>query len=207
MSRQKTSKGTPSVISSPELGDGLALFDFQDGPTTAPSGPDLALANLSARQAISKGLMTSGTFGRLGIGSSTSFALQQSLESKSRARLRSLGSTLYLLTWKARVTPSQRVICALRASERPTSGNDFGSWLTPTAQSPNSLRGKGQDPEKRKAQGHTVNLTDQVTLSAWPTPSTRDHKGGYEGGGGFATARYRRTRQPGRLSGRGGRRR
>ena len=37
-------------------------------------------------------------------------------------------------------------------------------WPTPTAQSPNSLRGKGQDPMVRKAQGHTVNLTDAVNF-------------------------------------------
>src|SRR5690606_5998448 len=36
----------------------------------------------------------------------------------------------------------------------------LSGWPTPTAQSPNSLRGQGQDPEKRRAQGHTVNLTD-----------------------------------------------
>lgn len=38
----------------------------------------------------------------------------------------------------------------------------FAGWPTPTAQSPNSLRGKGQDPMKRKDQGHAVNLTDAV---------------------------------------------
>ena len=38
---------------------------------------------------------------------------------------------------------------------------------------------------KRKAQGHTVNLTDEVTLAdwvlaGWPTPTTRDWKDGKE---------------------------
>jgi len=37
-------------------------------------------------------------------------------------------------------------------------------WRTPTACSENSLRGRGQDPAKRLAQGHTVNLQDEVTL-------------------------------------------
>jgi hypothetical protein len=54
--------------------------------------------------------------------------------------------------------------------------------VTPTAQSENSLRGSGQDPEKRIAQGRQVNLTDQVRLVGWNTPSATDHKGGYEGG-------------------------
>lgn len=40
----------------------------------------------------------------------------------------------------------------------------LASVITPQACSPNSLRGKGQDPMKRKAGGHAVNLQDQVTL-------------------------------------------
>jgi hypothetical protein len=40
------------------------------------------------------------------------------------------------------------------------------SWVTPTACGPNSLRGKGQDPEKRKTGGHAVNLQNQVRLAA-----------------------------------------
>lgn len=40
----------------------------------------------------------------------------------------------------------------------------LAAWPTPTCQSPNSLRGKGQDPMKRKEQGHAVNLTDAVNF-------------------------------------------
>jgi hypothetical protein len=43
--------------------------------------------------------------------------------------------------------------------------------------SPNSMRGSGQDPAKRKAAGHSVNLQDFVTLTTWATPAARDHKG------------------------------
>lgn len=46
---------------------------------------------------------------------------------------------------------------------------------TPTCQSPSSLRGKGQDPDKRKAQGHTVNLTDAVNWARYsPARLTAD---------------------------------
>lgn len=38
----------------------------------------------------------------------------------------------------------------------------LAGWPTPTCQSPNSLRGNGQDPEKRRAGGHSINLTDAV---------------------------------------------
>jgi hypothetical protein len=41
----------------------------------------------------------------------------------------------------------------------------LAGWATPTSCSPNSLRGTGQDPMKRKAGGHAVNLQDQVRLS------------------------------------------
>jgi hypothetical protein len=42
----------------------------------------------------------------------------------------------------------------------------LASVSTPQACSPNSLRGRGQDPMKRKEGGHAVNLQDPVTLYA-----------------------------------------
>ena len=58
-----------------------------------------------------------------------------------------------------------------RFDQLPRQANLAG-WRTPTCQSPNSLRGEGQDPEKRLAQGHTVNLTDEVNwLKNNPQPA------------------------------------
>jgi hypothetical protein len=60
-------------------------------------------------------------------------------------------------------------------------------WRTPTACSENSLRGSGQNAETRAAQGHTVNLQDQVSM--WKTPHGMngvDATGKYGGGGEFA---------------------
>ena len=58
------------------------------------------------------------------------------------------------------------------ARSQDKTGNTFPSmlthqvamagWRTPTAGLPNSLRGNGQDPAKRLAGGHAVNLTDEV---------------------------------------------
>jgi len=90
-----------------------------------------------------------------------------------------------LATWKALVTQqrgeySQRVKLALRTKE-----NESTSWATPraadSAGGPRTLNEKGQrisvsDPTKT----YGANLSDQVRH--WPTPSTRDHKGGYQGG-------------------------
>ena len=179
-SAQTTSRGSLSAISSLGSESGATRSVWQDGQTTAPSGLDPALASLSARQAKEMGLMTSGTCGQRGTTSSQSANLRSSLESRLQARLGWVGSTLYNLTSKHRDTPQGRSIFARRASAPRTSGSDSGSmpsgWVTPTAQSPNSLRGVGQDPMKRKDQGHAVNLTDQVRLVGWVTPSSRDWK-------------------------------
>lgn len=48
-------------------------------------------------------------------------------------------------------------------------------WPTPNVCSPNSMRGHAQDPAKRRAQGHQVNLQDVAAY--WPTPAARDSKG------------------------------
>ena len=203
MSRQLTFEDMFNAIFLQESESGPMRSGEQDGQTTDQSGPDHALASLSARQAKESGLMTSGTYGPRFTTSSASADLQSSLENRLRARTASSGSTLYALTWKHRATPLGRQICALRASAprisasasglsekgwntpRATDGKNGGpnqaggalpadaamsGWPTPAACSPNSLRGNGQDPMKRKAGGHQVNLQDAVTLSGWPTP-------------------------------------
>lgn len=166
----------PSAISLPDSEAGATRYDSLGGRTIAQFGRDLAPANLSARQAKDMGLLTSGISGRVGFISSRSVDLQEFMVSRLRARLSMLGSTLYTLTWKAWVTPSGVSRSRLRASVRRTSETELTGWPTPTCQSPNSLRGKGQDPIKRRAQGHSVNLTDAVTLAAWVTPTVRDWK-------------------------------
>ena len=82
MSDQMSLLDIPSVISSPESEDGASPFDKRDGQTIDQYGPDPAHASLSARQAKEQGLMMSGTSGPLSSGSSSSAALQRSLESR-----------------------------------------------------------------------------------------------------------------------------
>src|ERR1700747_1999911 len=48
----------------------------------------------------------------------------------------------------------------------------LAGWPTPDAYA----RGGPQDPEKRKAGGHSVNLQDTATLAGWTPPTTRDWK-------------------------------
>ena len=109
-------------------------FDWLGYPTTDVSGVALVRANLSARQAKVRGLLTSGTYGPTSTSSSSSAALQSSLASKLRVLMASTGSTLYTLTWKERATPSGLRICALRASAPRTSANGSTGWPTPCAQ-------------------------------------------------------------------------
>ncbi len=140
----------------------------------------------------------------------TSQELQTRLGEVLKERTALLGSTLYRLTWKQRVTPLGRSVLTLVASGRPIGGSGFSGWPspttpsggqtqpegttatgktpdgrkvqvtlkdvaalagwpTPTACSPNSLRGNGQDPKKRQAGGHAVNLQDAVRLTHWTT--------------------------------------
>ena len=141
------------------------------------SGPEAAPANLSARQAKEAGLLMSGTYGPLGSTSSRSAALASSLASRLQARLASVGSILFKLTWKARVTPARRSISALRASAHRTSGSGFTSWPTPTkGNADGSQMAKGASATGRRPDGSkaTVSLNQVASLASWATPSARD---------------------------------
>jgi hypothetical protein len=160
------------LISSLGSASGARLFAPPAGPTTGRSGPAAVPASLSAAQAKAAGLLTSGTCGRPGSGSSASIALTSSLANRLKDRLDGRGSTLFSLTWKPSATPAGRSFSLLRASAHPKSDTGLigplDGWRAPTACSPNSLRGEGQEPSVRMAGGHAVNLQDQVRLAGWP---------------------------------------
>lgn len=151
-----------SAISSPESAFGPSLYEMLDGPITDPSGQVHARASLSARQVKALGSLTSGTYGPPSTTSSPSAALQSSLESRLRARLSTLGSTLYTLTWKPWVTPSGVSRFRLRASVRRTSETGTTGWPTPTA---NSTTGPGHE-----GRGGGLNIQTAAQLAGWPTP-------------------------------------
>jgi hypothetical protein len=126
-------------------------------------GPEVAHASLSARQALELGLRTQDTFGQLLPGSSSSASLQSSLESRLRARLLNLGSTLYTLTWKPWNTPSGPSRFRLRASVRRTSETDFSGWPTCKATDTN---GAGNSTNRQGGMAlHTC-----AQLAGWSTP-------------------------------------
>jgi hypothetical protein len=95
-------------------------------------------------------------------------------------KLRSTGTIWYRLTWKTRITPSGRPICALRASVRRISGNASGSepnraaWRTPVARAAQSGCRTLAQLRKRMAAGRQIDLQDQVLLAGWATPRAGD---------------------------------
>jgi len=167
MSRQMTFEDLPSATSLPGSASGATHSDRRAGQTTDPCGPAPAHANLSARQAREKGLMTSGTCGPPSTGSSASVDLTESLVSRLQARLESLGSTLYRLTWKQRITPAGRSHFRLAASVRRIKDSDFIGWPSPKA----SAAGPDYAILDRQQTGSGgISIATAAALTAWPTP-------------------------------------
>ena len=177
MSDLTNSTDTRNVIFSPESASGATPFVLPDGRTIDPFGLVRALASLSHRQVKALGLQTSGISGRHGFTSSESAVLASSLASRLQVLTDSLGSTLFKLTWKERVTPARRSICALRASALRTSDNASTSWPTPTV---SQAGGTAEQFLARKAKLNGrcgVALTDLglvAKLASWPTTRATD---------------------------------
>ena len=163
-----TCADTGSAISSQESECGVTLFGMPVGQTIALFGPDLVRANLSARQALAVGLLTSGTSGLTSTTLSASAALQSSLENRLRAKTQILGSTLYRLTWKPWTLPSERSLSRLRASVPRTSETARTGWPTPQT---SDSTGGGQAKRAMGETRHGSNLNDFALLAGWGTPT------------------------------------
>lgn len=182
MSHPQIFQDSLSATSLQVLESGASLYEKLDGRTIGQSGLVPAPANLSARQALELGLRTQDTFGQASPGSSASANLQSSLESRLRAKLSNLGSTLYTLTWKPWVTPSGQSRFRLRASVRRTSETDSSGWLSPAASDGNGGKGPrigvsptGMMPDGSKVTMGLPALTKLVC--GWPTPKVTDTNG------------------------------
>ena len=170
MSTQAICAVSRSATSSQASASGPSRFVAPAGQMIDLFGPVPVLANLSARQALELGLRTQDTFGRASPGSSVSANLQSSLESKLRARLSSLGSTLYTLTWKPWVTPSGLSRFRLRASVLRISETDCSGWPTPKVTDTN---GTGNSTNRQGGMAlHTC-----AQLAGWTTPQAHDVSG------------------------------
>lgn len=78
------------------------------------------------------------------------------------------GSPLFALTWKAWSMPAGLPICALRASARRTSGNDYIGWPTPTAA---DERTRTHDYKRG-----LLSVWGAADLASWATPTARDYR-------------------------------
>lgn len=196
MSRQANLWDLPSATFSQESASGRSPCAAPDGTMTGRYGPDPALASLSARQAKAQGLLTSVTCGQHGstLSSTAKAEAYQFLVNRLRLLTVWSGSTLFALTWKTRVTPAGRQICALRASEAPTSGKGFTFWPTPCRQDgPKGGPSQGMDRlPSAAAAAHWatpkcqnsntpalhgdggMDLQTQAQLSGWSTPKAGD---------------------------------
>lgn len=168
-SSPKTSKDTPSATSSPASGSGAMPLERLDGQTILPFGQALVPARVSVQAGSGAASAISVTYGPHGSGSSASYALSMSLANRLRAVTGSLGSTLFRLTWKERVTPSGRRIPALRASGRRTSGSGCTSWPAP-----NSMQG-GQTSRGGERKDELL-MGGLLKAARWATPTSRDYK-------------------------------
>ena len=175
MSDQMTSKDTSNATSSPESACGVTHCDSPDGPTTGPCGPEAAPASHSAQPEKARELPTTATSGLTGSTLSASANLRSSLVNRLKQRSATAGSTLFKLTWKESVTPSQRPVSLLRASGRRISVNDCGSWPTPSARDHKD----SSDPDTWKCvedRNRHDQLGRAVHLAGWTTPSATDGK-------------------------------
>lgn len=179
MCNQQTLTGTTGATSSQESAGGNSRSISPGGLHLFPFGQGPAPANPSQSQERGEEPRTSGTSGLSSSASSASADLQSSLASRLRRRLGSGGSMEYSLTWKVRVTPAQRQICALRASASRTSGSGctgaLSGWMTPKLPS-----GGGQQVGVTPG-GGLRKLEDQAErLAGWRTPNES------KGGGAFS---------------------
>lgn len=163
-------------ISSPVSASGPTPCVSQAGPTTGPCSPEARPVSPSLSQDAATERTTSATLPPSLSNWSGESAPQCCLASRSptqahsaryqekldvvlQRRLNGLGSTLYAMKWKPQVTPLGRQISRLRASALRTSGKDSGSMPTIL----DVIEQKGWNMPR---------------ATGWPTPTTRDHKGG-----------------------------
>ena len=186
---QATCAVLSSVIFSQASQDGPTPWTLPDGREICPSGLARALASLSARQVKAMGLQTSGICGRPGSTLSRSAGLQSSLENRLRARLQTLGSTLYTLTWKVWTTPSGVSRSRLRASAPRTSVTETTGWPTPTTRDWKDTGDLSGSILRKDGQIRNDTVPRVAWLAGWPTPTVGNAMGSQSSEGMGATGR------------------
>src|SRR5512146_2768 len=164
-----TSGDSPNVTSSPASASGATPLETLAGQMILPCGAEAVPARVSVRAGKGAASQISVIYGLHGSGSLASAALTQSLANRLRAKTDLLGSTLFRLTWKERVTPSGRRIPALRASGHRTSEADCTSWPTATV---NDATGSEYAYANGNHDSRVLKLPGAAKLCGWQTPKT-----------------------------------
>jgi hypothetical protein len=173
-------QSTINAISSPGSAGGRSPCGGPDSKALPESGPAPVRVSLSVARDRVKARQTNGTCGRLCSASSVTAGLplfsgnrspaqtlSERLADALKANPRLCGSMEFSGTWKDRITPAGRRLWVHSASARPTGGNGCTGWPTPDT----NECGGPQEPEKRRAGGHSPRVQDVALLASWPPPS------------------------------------
>jgi len=214
-SKPMTSEDSPNAISSlaSECGvtpcvepDGQTMLGFGRGHVPAhrshqqgrrkpaPNAVERTLCHMLdelaisyAAYAVTNGSPTPGTYGRKCGGLSETDALDIFLGNRLQEKMEEFGSRLFVLRWKYWDMPLGRRVLAQRASGRRTSGSDYISWPTPSANqfeiaSEERLNERRRICKERYGNGNGFGLTTSqaARLAAWPTPQKADGDRGSE---------------------------
>lgn len=169
---QATLWDLPNGTSSPGLEAGPERSESLASLTTAETAPQACPASLSAPAANKKARAMIDTSGRSSSISPESAALNESLVSRLRERLASIGSMEYRQTWKRRATPSGRLFWEHTALARRIEDSACIGWPTASARDWKDTPGMattGTNPD-----GSERTRLDQLprvaALAAWSTP-------------------------------------
>lgn len=165
-------KDTLNAISSPESPDGPTPSNLPVGFQHGLFGPEVVHASLSATPASAKERKTRATSGPSGSTLSENADPLSLWENKLRRRLEKTGSMECILTWKERVTPSNRRFFQLVPSARPTEEIDCGLWPTPIVGGTGPATHGQISGQYREAMNRTM-----PDAGLWSTPQANNSKG------------------------------
>lgn len=156
--------------------DGLSRSASPESPTTMSGGQEAAPASPSLPLETRWVSLIRAIYSRRGAALSRAAALQESLESRLQAGWDVNGSLEFVLKWRRWDMPHGGPICALRASERPTSGSGCSGWPKPWATpSASDFRHPGSLEHMAKRFAHTRGKRLEQQVAAY-LPSGRNIK-------------------------------
>jgi hypothetical protein len=166
------------AISSPAPVFGKSPAASPDGQPIVSSGP--APVHVSRFRSLdsAKAMPTDDTSGPLFTALSPSAVLQQSLESRLRARMDVNGSPECALTWRALDMPAGPPICQLAVSARRRSATGSGGSQWPTVRhGPAGASGTAEQIARTMEKtGYKGRLEEAIVAAQWPTPKMQDAK-------------------------------